>query len=252
MSSTRDGLEAALAANPDDVAAHAAYADLLIEEDDPRGEYIQLRLALEEHQPVDRRHAMGQRAYTLHQMHEREWLGPLGAFVGEVSPFDDESGILNVSPVWTRGWVSSLRIELLTPEVAQAICATPILRLMREFGVTAPSEQINVTDHLAPLFMRLGRCPLQTLRFERGPGDALIDLLIESDVIHRLRKLTLWRCRLTDASAQLLLWQLRPGQLQTLDLYANQISALGELGLATIGYTEIGEQFVRPQDDIDP
>ena len=54
MSSTRDALEAALAANPDDVVAHAAYADLLIEEDDPRGEYIRLLLELEERNQLAR------------------------------------------------------------------------------------------------------------------------------------------------------------------------------------------------------
>ncbi len=46
-SPTRLGLEAALAANPDDLAAHRAYADFLSEQGEPRGELIQVQLALE-------------------------------------------------------------------------------------------------------------------------------------------------------------------------------------------------------------
>ena len=40
-------LEEALAENPDDLASHAAYADYLNEQGDPRGELIQVQLALE-------------------------------------------------------------------------------------------------------------------------------------------------------------------------------------------------------------
>src|SRR5436190_22265883 len=46
-SPTRRALEQALAEDPDDLAAHSAYADLLVELGDPRGEFIQVQLALE-------------------------------------------------------------------------------------------------------------------------------------------------------------------------------------------------------------
>ena len=48
MSDLRAALEAALAEDFDDLAAHAAYADLLTEMGDPRGELIQVQLALED------------------------------------------------------------------------------------------------------------------------------------------------------------------------------------------------------------
>ena len=48
MSDLRTALEEALAANPDDVASHAAYADHLADLGDPRGELIQVQLALED------------------------------------------------------------------------------------------------------------------------------------------------------------------------------------------------------------
>ena len=41
-------LEMALFANPDDIATHAAYADWLGEQGDPRGEFIQVQLQLED------------------------------------------------------------------------------------------------------------------------------------------------------------------------------------------------------------
>jgi uncharacterized protein (TIGR02996 family) len=44
MPSLREALEEALAENPDDRATHAAYADLLTEQNDPRGEFIQVQI----------------------------------------------------------------------------------------------------------------------------------------------------------------------------------------------------------------
>lgn len=241
MSSTRTGLETALAANPDDAAIHAAYADLLMEEGDPRGEYIQLQLALEDrNQPADRLRAMEQRAYSLRKQHERDWLGPLGRFVDEWSPFTDE---LNLSPYWKRGWVSNLRVEHLTRDVLQAICEAPILQLLEEFHVREPARGLTEARHFAPLFASMRRRPLAVLHFGDGPGDELVDVLIESGILPRLRKLTLWGCRLTDDGAQLLARQLRPGQLEVLDLYDNHISPIGEEALAGLGYSDIGEQF---------
>src|SRR5262245_7054655 len=44
----RAALESALIENPDDLASDRAYADYLSEQGDPRGEFIQVQLALEE------------------------------------------------------------------------------------------------------------------------------------------------------------------------------------------------------------
>src|SRR4051794_27599896 len=62
----REALEAALIENPDDVAAHMAYADLLSEDDDPRGEFIQVQLALEDEKlPVRERKQLERREREL-------------------------------------------------------------------------------------------------------------------------------------------------------------------------------------------
>src|SRR5215217_4932400 len=78
----REMLEAAIAADFDDLAAHSAYADLLAEQGDPRGEYIQLRLALEnEDQSPRLLSEWRERAHRLYQAHHREWLGDLAPFL---------------------------------------------------------------------------------------------------------------------------------------------------------------------------
>lgn len=75
---TREALEAALVATPDDAALHAAYADFLIEDGNPRGEYIRLQLAAEDrNQPAVKLRELEQAAFEIRQQHEQEWLGEL-------------------------------------------------------------------------------------------------------------------------------------------------------------------------------
>src|SRR5947209_4016867 len=76
-SSRREVLEAALVADPDDVATHRAYADLLTEEGDPRGELIAVQLALEDSaRPPEERKRLRHREQNLLAAHGRDWLGP--------------------------------------------------------------------------------------------------------------------------------------------------------------------------------
>lgn len=137
MSTTRDALEAALAADPDDRALHAAYADLLIEDGDPRGEFIQLQLAAEDRdQPADRLRAIEQQAHTLCRRHENEWLGPLAPFVNP--PRGPSVGAMvaeNVAVTFRRGWVHRVEVGRLTDEIRDALAAAPIARLLSELVV---------------------------------------------------------------------------------------------------------------------
>jgi uncharacterized protein (TIGR02996 family) len=137
MSTTRDALEAALAADPDDRALHAAYADLLIEDGDPRGEFIQLQLAAEDRdQPADRLRAIEQQAHTLCRRHEDEWLGPLAPFVNP--PRGPSVGAMvaeNAAVTFRRGWVHRIEVGRLTDEIRDVIVASPIARLLSELVV---------------------------------------------------------------------------------------------------------------------
>src|SRR5262245_38701572 len=78
----QQSLEAALVDDPDDLAAHSAYADYLMEHGDPRGELIQAQLALEDAtRPAKERAALRKRETELLKKHAREWLGDVGRFL---------------------------------------------------------------------------------------------------------------------------------------------------------------------------
>src|SRR5262249_2071149 len=79
-------LEDALIANPGDLASHMAYADYLIEPEDPRGQLIQIQLELESLLRTSTRQAdLRKRALRLVNEHGRAWLGELAPYLLEQS-----------------------------------------------------------------------------------------------------------------------------------------------------------------------
>src|SRR5438874_4230340 len=81
MLTLREILEADLVADPDDIATHMAYADLLNEAGDPRGEFIQLQLTHEQTSSSVRRQALLRRVRSLLNEHGHEWLGGLAPYL---------------------------------------------------------------------------------------------------------------------------------------------------------------------------
>jgi uncharacterized protein (TIGR02996 family) len=128
MSNLRVALEEAIAANPDDLAAHSAYADLLMEQGDPRGEFIQVQLSLEDPACTgDRRQALKRRELDL-LTHERDWLGPLGSVVfGPRKYGDGEAGRVS----WARGWLESLYLFWFDYTTARALADCPAANILR-------------------------------------------------------------------------------------------------------------------------
>lgn len=133
--SLRQVLEAALVKNPDDLATHAAYADHLTEQGDPRGEFIQVQLALEDASvPAPARKKLQQREQALLKKHTQTWLGSLAKFL--LPPCDiPEDG----PPVqdqfhfeFARGWLNRIHIPMLTGGCAAALAAAPETRLLRQ------------------------------------------------------------------------------------------------------------------------
>lgn len=143
---TRDALEAALIASPDDVAVHSAYADYLLEQGDPRGEFIRLQLAAEDrNQPVAKLRELEDQAYKIRQEHERDWLGELWEFVQRppsarsvAEPMEPK-----VSVAWKRGWVDGVRIWQLSSPMVRAIATHPLTRLLGSFAVVQNAEPIE-------------------------------------------------------------------------------------------------------------
>ena len=140
MLSLRDVLESALVENPDDLATHYAYADYLQEQGDPRGEFIQIQLALEDPQRSEaERRQLQARVKELLQEHQREWLGSLA----------DDLLPPREHPRWTiyrpdphseyhfaRGWLDSLSLRnptdlLHRTDLGPLLCLAPEARLLR-------------------------------------------------------------------------------------------------------------------------
>jgi uncharacterized protein (TIGR02996 family) len=153
MPTLRDALEAALAEGPDDRAAHAAYADHLAEQGDPRGELIQVQLALEgEGLPAAERERLQKREKELLDAHQSVWLGDLAPFILDrkgVSEWRQKYGQYDVLR-FARGWIDALTIFELTKDLATAFRVCPLLRLLRELTVeeVAYDDGEPVSPHL--------------------------------------------------------------------------------------------------------
>jgi uncharacterized protein (TIGR02996 family) len=146
-SGLREALEAALAADPDDRAAHMAYADYLQEEGDPWGEFVRVQLALEDEAvPAAERKRLRQRERELLDAHEREWLGELAPlllgtpdeqralFAAELIPedrLDYTTEGMHFRHSWSRGWLDRFECGNLTVEMARKLGRAPAARLLR-------------------------------------------------------------------------------------------------------------------------
>jgi uncharacterized protein (TIGR02996 family) len=127
MSDVRAALEAAIAENFDDLAAHAAYADLLTEQGDPRGELIQVQLALEDRgRSRQERQQLRQRERELLETDAERWLGglaPLLTLGDDVQP--EEVRV-------ARGWpITFMAREDLSVPVARMLANAPESQSLR-------------------------------------------------------------------------------------------------------------------------
>jgi uncharacterized protein (TIGR02996 family) len=128
----QQSLEAALVEDPDDLAAHSAYADYLQEQGDPRGEFIQVQLALEDaKRPARERTQLRKRESELLRQHGRQWLGDVGRFLvgdwsGEDKPYHYQ---------FTRGWLDFVRVLPFPDAVIAALARSPEARLLRRLEV---------------------------------------------------------------------------------------------------------------------
>src|SRR5262249_34413864 len=117
--SDAQAFESALVENPDDLAGWCAYADWLVEQDDPRGEFMQVQIALEDAaRPPAQREALREQEAQLLAAHEREWLGNLARHLLDQDPADvDEYGSPRTPRVehrWARGFLAEVKAQCLT------------------------------------------------------------------------------------------------------------------------------------------
>jgi uncharacterized protein (TIGR02996 family) len=136
MSTLREALEAALVEHPDDLASHMAYADHLAEEGDPRGEFIQVQLALEDpRRPAGERKRLQEREQELLRAHAAAWLGRLAAHV--------DSNMQFWSYRFARGWLDELSFSMLPVRLARDVAQEPATRLLRRLAIGDPITSSN-------------------------------------------------------------------------------------------------------------
>jgi uncharacterized protein (TIGR02996 family) len=134
----RQAFERSLAANPDDRATHAAYADWLTEQGDPRGEFIQVQLALEEEKrgPGERKELQA-REKELLDRHQREWLGELAPYLLDQKDVDEwrlKRGE-GYRFAWARGWLDTVEVPMLRTGFARLLGQAPAARLLRRLAI---------------------------------------------------------------------------------------------------------------------
>jgi uncharacterized protein (TIGR02996 family) len=173
----RQALESALVARPDDLVSHAAYADYLTEQGDPRGELIGVQLALEDPtRQGDERRRLQQRESELLDAHLREWLGEIAYVL-----LDDESAIKR-NPFglehpgrgkdrfrFARGWLESLELDELNVALARALARCPTIRLLQRLLI----RHTGYNDGEEACYAALAALPaLDCVRqFILGPND---------------------------------------------------------------------------------
>ena len=106
--SDRQMLEAAIAADFDDVAAHSAYADLLIEEGDP-GRYIQIRMALENRDQSPTVAGVGRAGESTSRQYQQDWFGKLARSCSD--RVRRSANRPNIEYTLCRGWLTEIDVQ---------------------------------------------------------------------------------------------------------------------------------------------
>ncbi len=247
MSPTRQALEDFLAANPDDLAAHSAYADWLTENGDPRGEYIRLLLAIEDRkQPQEQLRAMKKSASELGKKHGAEWLGTLKEHVNpdwwpSLAKAKPIAGRASIS--MRRGWIHEVRIPIPYTQFWDSLITCPISRLIQVFTlnftgivyVADPTEWLQYANKLPGL----RQLNVHGTLF----GDNCVDFLLQTGLIYQLKGLNLMHCSITDDGAMALAQDSAVRKLDCLRIKDNLLSPIGIDALNATGIEVDAQRF---------
>lgn len=190
----RDDLEKRIFEKPGDVKRHQEYAAELKQAGDPRGEFIELQIQLEEKglEP-DRKHELERRERSLLAAHGRGWLGDLADYLLMKGKYQEKPGC----KIWfKRGWVDGLQLDELNLKIANLLLKTPQMQLLRRLVLT---EALNAT----------------------------CDYLHEWGLLDKIKELDLSYGRITDKGALTLAGDKSIKKLDVLDLTGNQLTEVG-------------------------
>jgi uncharacterized protein (TIGR02996 family) len=151
--------EQALADDPNDLGGWNAYADYLIEQGSPRGEFMQVQLALEdESRSGAERKQLQDREKKLLEEHRREWLGNLAPHLLDRVPnhpgSTDHNPDLPATPGtehrWRRGILDEIKVDCLTVALAQALAGAPAVQFLRKLHVVSTAYYLGMQDETTP------------------------------------------------------------------------------------------------------
>jgi uncharacterized protein (TIGR02996 family) len=171
-------LEQKIIEDYEDLAAFAVYADWLIERGDPRGELIQVQLALEDEALSPRqRQPLQAREKALLDAHARTWLGPLAELLLDV---DIRQPWHNPRWRFQRGFLAFLELNRPEMPVIRALLTSPEVRFLRSLSLDYLDRRGEEREALAQ-----ARLPqLRVLQLGDGEGhlweDGLATRLVPS------------------------------------------------------------------------
>lgn len=124
--------EQAILDAPDERANYAAYADWLQEQNDPRGEFISVQLALEDpSRTTAERRSLRSAEKRLLRRHEATWLGSLAPHILR----DESTDGPEVTHQWRFGFLQNLTAQYLPLNFAKALAYEPAARFLRELRI---------------------------------------------------------------------------------------------------------------------
>lgn len=226
-----EGFLQRIRAFPDDDIPRLILADWLDEQDDPRGRFIRIQIALARI-PMDdrRREALVDEEAMLLARHEAEWKAPF-------------RGLASV-PDFRRGFVEEVKIA-----------ARQFLANADEVFTVGPIRHIHLLDVGGSLrgvleSHYLGRLSALTIYAQRVPS--LADELARCPHLGQLQALNLGRNRLTDETVELLARSANLPELRHLDLAENEIGERGAAALANAAHWKKLERLELKKNRLGP
>ena len=121
--------------NPDDPAGYAVFADWLEEKGDPRGEFMNIQLQLEnEKLRAPSRKKLQDQEKALLKKHQRDWLGDLAPFLLDNNRTPHRKQPM-VSWRFARGFLDSVTVHYAKPDFIQALKKSSHANMLRELRI---------------------------------------------------------------------------------------------------------------------
>jgi uncharacterized protein (TIGR02996 family) len=175
-----EAFEESLRANPQDLASACAYADYLAERGDPRGEFMQVQIALEDESlPRAKRDALQKQEADLLKKHEQSWLGPIAPFLLDPKLPRYEWRSEAITYRFRRGWLAELEIPLLDVEFTRALLRCAEARFLHKLHIHHGAYEFPEGDPRATEYADGSYAPGPDIDPAADAEDAAMHLLVK-------------------------------------------------------------------------